>query len=97
MKKTIKSIQYPNISVDGWSDATSRPFIDNPLEFWKNNRLKFPLLANQAKKYLGIPATSAAVERMFSICGHIFSLKRRRMGVKIIRELVFLKLNEKFV
>ena len=26
LKKTIKSIQYPNISVDGWSDATSRPF-----------------------------------------------------------------------
>ena len=24
---------------------------DNPLEFWKNNRLKFPLLANLAKKY----------------------------------------------
>jgi hypothetical protein len=61
---------------------------------WKNNRLKFPLLA---KKYLDIPATFAAVEIMFSICGFIFSLKRRRMGVKIFCEWVFLKLNEKFV
>ena len=65
-----------------------------PLEFWKTNQLKFPLLSKLAKKLLGIPASSAAVERMFSISGHIFSLKRRRMGVKIFAQLVFLKLNE---
>jgi len=46
------------------------------------------------KKYLGIPASSAAVERMFSISGHIFSLKRIRLGIKIFEELVLLKLNE---
>ncbi len=32
-----------------------------------------------AMKYLGVQACSAAVERMFSISGHIFSLKRRRL------------------
>ena len=68
-----------------------------PLEFWKSNHLKFPLLANLAKKYLGIPASSASVERMFNICGHIFSLRRRKMGIKIFCELVFLKLNEKLL
>ena len=65
-----------------------------PLDFWKNNEGKFPLLAKSAKKFLGIPATSAATERLFSIAGHIFSLKRRQMGAKIFAELVFLKLNE---
>lgn len=68
-----------------------------PLEFWKANHAKFPLLANLAKKYLGIPASSASVERMFSICGHIFSLRRRKMGIKIFCEIVFLKLNEMFL
>ena len=70
---------------------------DCALKFWKSNQFKFPNLANLAMKYLGIPASSAAVERMFSIAGHIFSLKRRRMGVKIFCELVFLKLNEFFL
>jgi len=66
-------------------------------EFWKANHAKFPLLANLAKKYLGIPASSASVERMFSICGHILSLRRRKMGIKIFGEIVFLKLNEMFL
>jgi hypothetical protein len=70
---------------------------DCPLKFWKSNQYKFPLLAKLAKKYLGIPASSAAVERMFSIAGHIFSLKRRNMGKKIFCELVLLKLNERFL
>ena len=67
------------------------------LKFWKSNQFKLPNLANIAMKYLGIPASSAAVERMFSIAGHIFSLQRRRMGIKIFCELVFLKLNELFL
>jgi len=47
-----------------------------------------------AKKYLGIQASSAAVERMFSISGHIFSLKRRRLREVMFSDLVYLKLNE---
>ena len=37
---------------------------------------------------------SASVERMFNFAGHIFSNKRRRTGVKLFENLVFLKLNE---
>ena len=48
------------------------------LDFWKNNEIMFPKLAVLARKYLSIQASSAAVERMFSISGHIHSLKRRR-------------------
>jgi hypothetical protein len=50
-----------------------------------------------AKKYLGIPASSAAVERIFSISGHILSSKRSRMSVRLFSLLVFLKLNEQFI
>ena len=46
-----------------------------------------------AMKYLGVQACSAAVERMFSISDHKFSLKRRRLGYVFFKDLIFLKLN----
>ena len=52
------------------------------------------LISEVAKKVLGVPASSSAVERMFSIAGHIYSVKRRRMKPKIFEQLVFCKLNE---
>jgi hypothetical protein len=54
----------------------------------------FPELAISAKKYISMPASSAAVERILSISGHIFSVMRRRLHHKYFSELVFLRLNE---
>jgi len=62
------------------------------LNFWRNHELIFPSLALLAKKYLSVQASSAAVERMFSLAGHIFSLKRRRLGIKFFSRLLLLKL-----
>ena len=67
------------------------------LNFWKTYESIYPSLAKLAKKYLSVPASSAAVERMFSISGHIFSIKRRRLGIKYLTDLVYLKLNELFM
>ena len=66
------------------------------LDFWKAHEKTYPHLASLAKKYLSVPAASAAIERMFSIAGHIFSLKRRKLGILFFCDLVFLKLNEIF-
>ena len=38
----------------------------NPLEWWKENELKYPHIAKMAKKYLAIQATNASSERMNS-------------------------------
>ena len=54
-------------------------------------------MAKLAQKYLGVPATSAAVERMFSISGHILNNKRRTTGVPLYEDLVFCKLNEDLI
>ena len=64
------------------------------LDFWRENESRWPSLASIAKKVLAVPASSAGVERMFSIAGHVFSLKRRRIKARIYESLVFCKLNE---
>jgi len=68
-----------------------------PLEFWKKWQNHLPGLAKIAKKYLGVQASSAACERMFSTAGYIFSLQRRRMSVLLFTTLVFLKLNQELL
>ena len=42
---------------------------DNPLQFWKTAEASFPALATLARKYLALTASSAPVERVFSISG----------------------------
>jgi len=39
------------------------------LDFWRTNEDKYPRLASMAKQYLAVPASSAAVERLFSSVG----------------------------
>jgi hypothetical protein len=61
----------------------SKTSITCPLTFWKTYEHQFFGLSKLAKKFLGVPASSANVERMFSISGHIMSNKRRRMSSKL--------------
>jgi hypothetical protein len=42
---------------------------NNPLEWWKSNGKRFPILSEMAIRYLCIPATSAPAERVFSSAG----------------------------
>nr|XP_055051518.1 E3 SUMO-protein ligase ZBED1 [Misgurnus anguillicaudatus] len=49
---------------------------DKPLEWWKENGSRFPLLANMARKYLCITATSTPSERVFSAAGNIVTPHR---------------------
>ena len=39
----------------------------NPTTFWKDNERQYPSLARLVKEILGVPSSSAAVERVFSI------------------------------
>ena len=64
------------------------------LSFWKAKESRWTCLSKIAKKVLGVPASSSGVEHMFSISGHIYSQKRRRMKALLFQNLVFLKLNE---
>ena len=63
------------------------------LEWWEKNAKKFPNLSVMARQYLGCPATSASVERLFSTVGICFSDKRKSSHADTLSDLVFTKLN----
>ena len=52
----------------------------NPANYWKENHRKYPSLANIAKEVLGIPSSSSAIERLFSIAGKVFTPERCRLS-----------------
>ena len=83
--------------IDKYATLIASANYKDPLLFWKKYEYLFPTLAPLAKKFLGVPASSASVERMFNISGHIFSNKRRRTGVTLFENLVFIKLNESYL
>ena len=64
----------------------------NPLQWWKEQQ-DLPLLSSLAKKYLCIPATSVASERVFSTAGDIVSSKRSLLKPEHVDQLIFLKKN----
>ncbi|CAF1525311.1 unnamed protein product, partial [Adineta ricciae] len=57
----------------------------------------YKTLAKLAVKYLCIPATSAAVERVFSQSGFLFRSHRARMSRKTLKQLTLLKCNDGIV
>jgi hypothetical protein len=63
---------------------------NNPLEWWKYNAKRFPLLSELASRYLCIPATSAPSERVFSSAGLTIAKDRSRLDPELANELVFL-------
>ena len=65
----------------------------DPLSFWKLNENKYPALAKLAPIFLCIPASSAPVERLFSIAGKVFHPERCRLTDNTFQQLMFLRCN----
>jgi hypothetical protein len=61
------------------------------LEYWKNNAFRFLVLSILARKYLVIPATSAAIGKVFSITRNIITKNRNKLSPETVKELVLLK------
>jgi hypothetical protein len=64
---------------------------DNPLQWWREHARDYPLLAAVARKWLSVPASSAASERVFSSAGLVVTKKRNRLKADKVATIVFLK------
>jgi len=53
--------------VEEYIEGNNAPMSQNPAKYWKENQQKYPLLSRLAKDVLGVPSSSAPVERLFSI------------------------------
>ena len=67
---------------------------NNALEWWKERAVSYPHIANLAKKYLSIPATSVPSERIFSLAGNLVTRKRALLSPENVDLLIFLKKNK---
>ena len=65
----------------------------SPLEWWKLNHHRFPLVAQVARKYLCVPATSTPAERVFSTAGLTVTRLRSCLTPEYVNMLVFLNKN----
>lgn len=66
------------------------------LEWWKNRAKRYPVVTELANKFLSIPATSAAAERVFSTAGSIITSKRNALLPENVDILVFINQNKKY-
>ena len=76
MKKTTPASSTAPVipeHVTYFSEPVAEEDMD-PLTFWKANTSRFPSLSKLSRKYLSIPASSAPVERLFSVAGKVFTI-----------------------
>ena len=69
----------------------------DPLDWWKANSSRFPLLAKAARRYLSAPATSVESERVFSTCGNVYDDRRTCLTAGHLENLVLLNVNIKLL
>ena len=73
------------------------PRNSNPLEWWKQNNFRFPVLAKVARSILCIPATSTLSERLFSTAGLTVTKLRSCLKPENVDALVFLNKNFEYL
>lgn len=61
-----------------------------PLQWWKTHHTQYPLLAQAARKLLGVPATSVPAAWLFSGAGDAIQTKRQALTPEHVDMLVFL-------
>ncbi|CAF1016759.1 unnamed protein product [Rotaria sordida] len=61
----------------------------NPLSFWKNMHSSYSILSKIAARVFSVPASSAAVEREFSLAGNIVTQKRSTLSPDVVNDMVF--------
>ena len=65
-----------DVQINSYLNTIESIAYPDPFLFWKCHEGQFPQLAKLAKKYLAVPASSAAVEHMFSFHQEVKTYKK---------------------
>jgi hypothetical protein len=63
----------------------------NIFKYWASKEYEFPIITQIARDHLAIPATSVALECVFSVGGDVVMKKRNRLGASNTRRLLCLR------
>ena len=74
IRELNKYLSHPRLSED-----------DDYLLYWNLLQTALPTLAKLAQQYLSVPASSALVERLFSIAGKLFRTDRCSMSGQVFQ------------
>ncbi len=74
-------------------EKKERLFKTDPMRFWEQHSLAFPVLHKLATKILCIPASSAEVERSFSKHKTVATPKRGNLSTATLKRITFLQSN----
>ncbi|CAL9706401.1 unnamed protein product [Knipowitschia caucasica] len=65
----------------------------SPFKYWSSTQIRFPALAQVARKYLTAPCTRVDSERLFSAVSHVIDEKRNRIHCNNTEMLTFVQKN----
>jgi hypothetical protein len=64
---------------------------ESVLEWWDKWSLIYPQLSQLAKWLLGVPASSATSERIFSASGRVLEERRQSLNGDVVNDILFLR------
>lgn len=79
--------------IDRYLNEKIRGLPINVLEYW-NQSSSYPTLKTLARRILCVPASSAPIERIFSLAERIFCDRRTHINSKHLDELIFMHKNQ---
>ena len=63
----------------------------NILEVWRRHQSKYPIIVNLVRSMMVIPSSSCNIERVFSVCADIKTLKRNNLTVGALEACLLVK------
>ena len=96
LKRSVAHLQAPvaaqvsrvKSKAHRYLELPAAPMNTDPFEWWAANEINFPALSVMVRQYLGVPATSASAERLFSFAGRAFDDLRQGMKEETLEILM---------
>lgn len=89
--KNVTTNSGTTVQVQGYLSELKIDRTENPLHFWERQKCIYPDLNKPALGFLFTPQYSKTVEKDFYKTKEVFSKKRSRLSLSIVKQIVFLE------